>query len=711
MRVYQYALLFAVLLSVGVDVHGAEDQDSAALAAVLQSDAPKAEKAITCKRLAVWGNEDAVPALTPLLEDAELASWARIALEAIPGPAADKALRDAMDKVDGRLLIGVINSIGVRRNAEAVDGLAKALNGDDGEVASAAAAALGRIGDAKATSVLEAALKDAPEGVRSAVAEGCILCAEQMMASGKHEEAAKLYDCVREAKLPKQRIVEATRGAILARRADGVSLLFEQLQSDDRKLYQIGLMTARELTGDGVAKALVANLAKVPADRQALVILALADRGDEAVLPAMLKAAKDGPDSVRAAAIGVVQRLGDASCVPVLLEIAAESDPDAGQAARSALEALPGDGVDEAIAGRLEDAKGAVREVLIELVGQRRIPAVPALLKAAIDPDADVRAKALTALGETVELGDVSVLIERVIAPQHLEDRVPAAKALVAACVRMPERDACAEKLVDAMPKAAAAEKVTLLKTLGAMEGKVALKAIGAAAKDGGPELQDVASQLLGKWMTVDAAPVLMDLAKSDIDGKYKIRALRGFIRIVRQFEVPENQRVEMCRAAMRAAGRDDERMLVLEVLERYPSVDGMRLAVEMAKTPSLADAAKASALVIAQKIGGSGDVAELLRQAGQDPVKVEILKAEYGAGKKFKDVTEAVRKRAGSLPLIMLPSSSYNSSFGGDPVPGVVKVLKIEYRIDGKPGEATFKENATIMLPMPEQMRSEGNR
>ena len=71
------------------------------LIAVLQSDAPAAEKAITCKQLAVYGTKDAVPALAPLLADEELASWARIALEAIPDPAADEALREAMGKLQG----------------------------------------------------------------------------------------------------------------------------------------------------------------------------------------------------------------------------------------------------------------------------------------------------------------------------------------------------------------------------------------------------------------------------------------------------------------------------------------------------------------------------------------------------------------------------------------------------------------------------------
>jgi HEAT repeat protein len=683
MRITQYSMVLAVLLSAAMPVGAAEQPDSAALAAVLQSDAP---------------------ALAPLLEDAELASWARIALEAIPGPAPDKALRHAMKKVDGRLLIGVVNSIGVRRDAEAVGGLAGLLKADDPGVASAAAIVLGRVGGPEATKTLEATLADAPDAVRSAVAEGCVLCAEHLMEAGELEEAARIYDRVRQAQVPKQRVVEATRGAILARQAGGVPLLLQQFQSDDKALFAIALSTARELSGEEVTEALVANLAKVAADRKPLVILALADRGDAVVLPAMLDAAKAGPDSVRLAAIDVVKRLGDASCIPVLLELATEGEEDTAQAAREALEALPGDGVDADIAARLVRAKGGVREVLIDLVGRRRISAVPALIEAAGDSGARVRSAALTALGETVELDDVSVLIERVLAPQHSEDREPAAKALLAACVRMPDREACAEKLVAAMPKAATAEKATLLETLGAMEGTTALEAIGAAAKGAGPELQDLASQLLGKWMSVDAAPVLMDLAKSNIDAKYKVRALRGFIRIVRQFDVSEQQRVEMCREALKAADRDDEKKLVLEVLERYPSVETMHLAVETAKIPALAEAAKTTALVIAQQIGGTADVRDLLVQAGQEPVKVEIIQAEYGAGTTFKDVTAVVRSRAGSLPLIVLPSSSYNSSFGGDPLPNVVKQLKILYCINGKAGEVTFPENATIMLPMPKE-------
>ena len=253
-----------------------------------------------------------------------------------------------------------------------------------------------------------------------------------------------------------------------------------------------------------------------------------------------------------------------------------------------------------------------------------------------------------------------------------------------------------------AMSGASTPIQVKFLEILTVTGGAKSLQVLGAAAKGRDPELQDAGSRLLGEWMGPDAAPVLLDLAQTATENKYKIRALRGYIRIPRQFEVPAQQRAEMCRTALKIAERDDEKKLILEVLERYPNVDMLQLALEAAKDPSLKDDATRISLVIAQKIGGSAEVQKLLLQFGQKPMKIEIVKAEYGTDTKSKDVTEILRRHVRGFPMIVLPSTQYNSSLGGDPVPGVVKTLKVQYRIDGKEGAVELAENATIVLPMP---------
>ena len=87
------------------------------LLATLTSEAPLAEKWVAVHQLARVGTREAVPRLAALLPDDQLTDLARYALEAIPDPSVDAALREALGKLDGRPLAGVITSIGARRDA------------------------------------------------------------------------------------------------------------------------------------------------------------------------------------------------------------------------------------------------------------------------------------------------------------------------------------------------------------------------------------------------------------------------------------------------------------------------------------------------------------------------------------------------------------------------------------------------------------------
>lgn len=702
----RYIVILAASLLITIartpSIFAADTPSEQDLIAILRSDAPAAEKAITCKHLAIYGSSEAVADLAKLLPDPQLSSWARIALEAIPGAAADEALRTAAQSLDGLLLVGTINSIGVRQDANAVELLSARVQDKDAKVASAAAVALGRIGNDAATTALRGALVSATVTVRSAVAEGCVLCAERLQAAGNASAAAEIYDEVRKAEVPKQRAIEATRGAILARGQDGIPLLLEQLQSTDKAFFQLGLGTAREFPGDQLDKALAKELVRAEPERGALLIQAMADRPATVVLAAILQAAGQGDKQVRLSAIDALGRVGDASCLSTLLEAALEADADLAQTAKATLAELPSEKVDSQIVALLPKAEGNSYPLLLELVGQRRIDAVPELLAALDHADKTVRNAALTALGETVALKRLSVLVAQAISPKHPEDAAAAQQALRAASVRMPDREACATELAAALDRSSSATKTMLLEIISEVGGSTALNTLAAAAKSDDGQLQDDGSRLLGKWNGVDAAPVLLDLAKTAPAGKYQVRALRGYIGLARKFAMPEQQRAAMCQNALDISTQPAEQKLALDVLALHPSAEGIALAINAMKIPGLKEEATQATLVIAQKLSGKVDVSEQLSRAGFDKVKLEIVKAEYGGGSTQKDVTAVLRKHAGDLPLIALPSASYNTSFGGDPLPGSVKKLRVQYRINGEAGEVSFAENALIILPMP---------
>jgi HEAT repeat protein len=613
--------IVAIAATVMVTVQTAECQiklkSEAELIAVLKSDASAAEKADACKQLSIRGSSEAVAVLAPLLSDEKLASWSRIALEAIPGQASDEALRKASESLQGRLLVGTINSLGVRRDAAAVELLIGRLKDADNDVASAAALALGRIGNPPATKALRAALAGEPVKARDAVAEGCVLCAERALEEGHAADAVAIYDEVRKAEVPWQRMLEGTRGAILARGKDGIPLLVEQLRSPHKGIFQIGLSTARELPGRDVDKALAAEVGNAVPERAALLIVAMADRRDTVELPAILKAAGSGPKPVRLAAITALGRVGDASCLSPLLNIAVEQDEEITQPAKTALAELPKN-VDADITARLANAQGKLYPVLIELVGRRRIEATAALVKALDHSDNVVRAAALTSLGETVPAKNLNILVAQVLSPKSADDAPVAQQALKAAAIRMPDREACAGELSAALDRAPASVKLVLLEIVANVGGTKALRAVGTAAKNTDPQLQDAASQHLGKWMTPDVAPVLLDLAKTG-PVNFQVRSLRGYIRVARQMDVPDAERMEMFRIAFDTARQPAEQKLVLEVLKTRPkpTVDMLKFAVNAMQVPDVKDEASQAAQEIAKKLEKTDEVRELLTKAG----------------------------------------------------------------------------------------------
>ena len=114
--------------------------DEAALLAVLQSTASVFDKAKACQQLAVTGTKNAVPVLAQLLADDQLSHYARFALEPLPDPRWTRPCA-SLKQLQGGLLVGVVNWIGMRRDQQAVDAL-QALTHSDVAVAGAAACAL-----------------------------------------------------------------------------------------------------------------------------------------------------------------------------------------------------------------------------------------------------------------------------------------------------------------------------------------------------------------------------------------------------------------------------------------------------------------------------------------------------------------------------------------------------------------------------------------
>lgn len=592
--------------------------DEAKLIAVLQSaDASRKDKIDACRQLAIMGGKDSIAPLAALLGNEELSHNARYALEPNPDPAVDEALRDALGKLKGGPLVGVIGSVGVRRDAKAVGALAKLLGNSDAVVARAAARAMGKIGTAEAATALQQALAKASAGNRLDFCEGLFRCAETLAADGQKQQALAIYDEMRKLDSPHQVRGGALRGAILARGPEGMSLLREHLRSNDYILFSAAVQVSQEIPGPEVTKALLEEMKGRSADNQIVMIQALGRRGDKAAVPVLLDTAKSGEKAVRLAALATVTEMGDASAVPVFVGLLGDSDREIAQAAQGCLATIPCPQADAAVTEMFASGDADKQRVALDLMGRRRMAdGVPVLLKAARSGDAKIRPDAIKMIGDLGGADQLSALLELLETANGAQDLAATEQAIASACTKAKDPQAQADKLAGRLPQAKPAQQAVLLRVLAAVGGPNSLKAVRTLIDTGDSQVRSAAIRALGSWRTADAAPDLLALAKAG-DSAQKTLLLRNYLNLAVRGEMSVEQRLDMCKQAAGLVQRDEEKRLLLGTLGNIESPDAMNLILPYLSDANTRQEAGLAAVMLAQK---------LLRGRSPSPVAARLV-------------------------------------------------------------------------------------
>jgi len=200
----------------------AREQLERRLAAALEGDTSRDAKDYVCRQLMLIGTATSVPALAKLLANAETSHMARFALQQQPVPEAAAALRDALGSLSDDQLVGVIGSLGARRDVASVDTLARLLAGHEdkvsAEVSRAAAKALGSIGTVEAVEVLQ---KNSTSRVTAAaVTDALLSAAEALLSDGDRTAALAVYTELEATDGPQHIRLAALRGKLMCQGAD-----------------------------------------------------------------------------------------------------------------------------------------------------------------------------------------------------------------------------------------------------------------------------------------------------------------------------------------------------------------------------------------------------------------------------------------------------------------------------------------------------------
>jgi hypothetical protein len=563
-----------------------------------------------CRYLGVVGSAESVAALAALLGDEKLSGPARIALEPMRDPAAGAALRAALGQVKGKLLAGVIGSVGMRRDGQAVAALAGLTGDADADVAKSTIAALGAIGTSDAAKALDDAAAKAPETLQPGVAQARLTCAAGLAQSGKSAEATAIYRSLLAAKAAPATRPATLRGLVaLQTRLDALKTIADALQGDDAAM-RAAAIGAFVGAGDPSLKASVAEqLPTLNATGQKALLAVLPDQRDVHARPGLLKLIEESKDeAIRADAVECLGAHGQAEDVAMLSGLATKDGggPEAA-AARKALERMVGPGVSEAIVRLMASPDAPARNMAIALVTSRRIEtATPALVKMIGGADAAAAGNAVKSLALLGGPGELPGLMKILVNTTDDGLRTTVEAAVASICTRTTDRSACARAVLPAMISAISpASRMAVLRLLPRVRTPEALAtAQRAMREEANPEILQAAIRAVSDWPDISAAQTLLDYAKAAKNPSDAVLAMRGCLRLADLKDQPPAQRLAVYRSVLEAAQRPEEKKQALAGLADLPSPDALDVLVKYVKDPAVgADAAQA-AMRLARQIG-----------------------------------------------------------------------------------------------------------
>ena len=371
----------------------------------------------------------------------------------------------------------------------------------------------------------------------------------------------------------------------------------------DKDMRALGLEQVRQRArGPAATKRFAALLPKLEPAAQAGLLDALADRGDATARSAVLEMLASPDPQVHAAALRALGSFGAAADVPLLVRSLAKATGPEKSAAKASLTRLRGEAAGLAIAAELKPAQEQLCLELIGILAARRAKeAIPNILAAAVDANAQVRMAAMATLGKLAEPRHIADMLPGVLKAPSGPEREAAEKAVMSVCNGIQAADKRADPLLAALDKLGNDDRTSLLPLVGRVGGPAARKIVDAAMADRDPRRREAGFQALCNWPDASVADRLLSLVRSAGDRERQTAALRALIRVA---ALPDRrsdtERLDLLKKAMTLATRDQERKLVLARCPAIRTLESLRYVAPYLEQPALAQQACASVVALA---------------------------------------------------------------------------------------------------------------
>lgn len=549
---------------------------AAGLVEILAGDATFEAKRFACRQLILVGDDSAVSALTPLLQDDAIAAHALRALEAMGAsdePATSEAARAALRDAAPMMSVATM-ALGRLQDAESV-GLLEGLMATQPE----AIEALAMIGTAESCNALFEAYK---KEQTLPLADGCLMCADEFLKGGSTDFAEMVYANLYTTAPANHLKAAALKGLVAVDKDAAREDVLKALRNGDDPAmmrYAVGLMSG--YPGEENTKAISDLLADADGETRLALIDALAQRGDRSAAPAITALYEAGDADTRIEIVRALGSIGDVSSATLLVRAAATGDATLRREARASLAKLTADATNDALVKLAGSGEESERAEAIVALGARHATEAKDSLMAYLEDTSDRIFEevqgAVGIIGDEEDLPALLNLLKDAGATRAKEIK----KSIVEIAGRLKE-DVQVDAVVDALKDATDEARIAMIDILGRVQNSESLAALREELKNQSEAVRVAAAEALSGWKTVEPLADLSAIAYKQGPTALRGVAYAGHLKVLAIASMPASEKLTYYEKAMANAATVEDQRAVLNGLAKVADPGAFKIVSEI---------------------------------------------------------------------------------------------------------------------------------
>ncbi len=585
------------------EIHGEVEQ---LMIKLLYSSASNDAKQLVCGSLGTIGGDASLPVLKRLLLDPETSSMALMAMGPLRSEQADQVLIDAMSEAEQEILVGIMNTLALRQNPEAVEPVSKFMQSDHPMVKKSAIHALGTLGGIEAAELIfDAFLSDSTD-LKWLLSESLLKCLEK----SEVEEAERMFSAIYNSNPPISIKYGAYSGLVNSMpEEDMPSYLLNTLRTSDESFQEAIIPLVRKLPPECEMVPFINEIPQLPYEIRLKWTLAIADRKDSSVRPLIPAMLKSDDAEERIVGLKCMLNIANEEDIVLLARVAAKNPDPERELARKCLYFMEGDNTDGEILNAVEISDEFIKPELIKCIGYRGISEGNELVIKYLNSNMEaLRLESIISIGMIAgeeDLGKVTdLMLEKIKVSE--KDEIEESITNIINRINQPEEalDVLNEKLALHNDELSL---ITLIRVLGNIGGEKAYGLILPYLASENEQIQVSAIEVYSSWENDEPLPELEKIIQSDLPQQNHSQALVGIVYLVQNSKnLNEEQKSMRLKAAFQYAKTIQDKKIVINGISRINSMEALVFSIGQLEDESIRLEAQDAVIRISGNLRGS---------------------------------------------------------------------------------------------------------